>query len=337
MNELPPPPPPGIVIHYQAAASGCYIGSPSIVALPDGKLVASHDLFGPKTDKKDNVVLVYGSSDKGLTWQPLALVRHAFWSGLFVHRGVLYLMGTSGENGHVAIRRSDDGGRTWTQPVDQHTGLLTPDGLWHTAPMPVVVHRGRLWRAFEDMRGGQGWGVCFRAHMLSAPEDANLLEASNWTISEPLARDASWLGNTFGGWLEGNAVVTPAGDIVDILRVHQPAQPEKAAIVHIAADGKGASFDPATDFVDLPGGSKKFSIKPDPRGGGYWTLANWVPPHHVTNRPDTVRNTQALLHSTDLRHWTLRSVLFYHPDPQVHAWQYLDWQFDGDDLIVVAR
>ena len=127
MNELPPPPPPGIVIHHQVAQTGCYIGSPSIVALPDGKLVASCDLFGPKTNRLDDVVLVFGSGDKGATWQPLALIRGAFWSGLFVHRGALFLMGSSGENGHVAIRRSDDGGRTWTQPTDEHHGLLTPD------------------------------------------------------------------------------------------------------------------------------------------------------------------------------------------------------------------
>jgi hypothetical protein len=35
--------PPGVVITYRPASAGIYIGSPSLVALPDGSLVASHD------------------------------------------------------------------------------------------------------------------------------------------------------------------------------------------------------------------------------------------------------------------------------------------------------
>jgi hypothetical protein len=33
----------------------------------------------------------------------------------------------------------------------------------------------------------------------------------------------------------------------------------------------------------------------------------------------------------------VRCVLLHHPDPQKHAFQYADWQFDGDDLLAVAR
>ena len=40
---------PGTVIHHQPAATGLYIGSPSLCALPDGSYLASHDLFGAAT------------------------------------------------------------------------------------------------------------------------------------------------------------------------------------------------------------------------------------------------------------------------------------------------
>jgi hypothetical protein len=45
----------------------------------------------------------------------------------------------------------------------------------------------------------------------------------------------------------------------------------------------------------------------------------------------------ALANSPDLRHWTVRNIVLYHPDVANHAFQYVDWLFDGDDLIAVSR
>lgn len=70
----------------------------------------------------------------------------------------------------------------------------------------------------------------------------------------------------------------------------------------------------------------------------YWTLANFIPIHHAGQKsPASLRNTLALLHSEDLRSWTVSVVLLYHPDVARHGFQYADWQFDGDDLIAVVR
>ena len=41
-----------------------------------------------------------------------------------------------------------------------------------------------------------------------------------------------------GGWLEGNAVAMPDGEVVNILRPTTKLTAQKAAIVHISADGK---------------------------------------------------------------------------------------------------
>jgi hypothetical protein len=38
-----------------------------------------------------------------------------------------------------------------------------------------------------------------------------------------------------------------------------------------------------------------------------------------------------------LRNWRVESVLLYHPDRESHAFQYIDWLFDGDDIIAVSR
>jgi hypothetical protein len=49
------------------------------------------------------------------------------------------------------------------------------------------------------------------------------------------------------------------------------------------------------------------------------------------------RNTLALVSSEDLRKWQVRAVVLEHPDVSHHGFQYVDWLFDGDDLIAVSR
>lgn len=329
------PRPPGIVVAHSPAPTRQYLGSPSVVILPDGDLVVSHDFFGPGSTR--NLVHVYGSKDRGLTWERRSEVRGAFWASLFVHRGALYLFGTSLQDGFVVIRRSNDGGRTWSEPKDSGTGLLLADAKYHCAPVPVVEHAGRLWRAFEDVMGPGGWGSSFRSFMLSAPVDADLLVATNWTASNRLGRDASWLDGKFGGWLEGNAVVTPDGGIANLLRADFREPREKAAVITVSADGRTAAFDPERGFVGFPGGCKKFTVRRDPRTGAYWGLANYIPPSQEGGNVERTRNTLALVHSPNLRDWEVRCVLLHHADRTNHGFQYPDWQFDGDDLVAAVR
>lgn len=330
---------PGVVIDHSPAASGIYIGSPSIAVLPNGNYVASHDQFGPKTtEHKQARTLVFRSADQGETWQKISEIDGQFWSSLFVHRRSLYIIGTNKHHGNAIIRRSTDGGVTWSSPTDSSNGLLRDNGEYHCAPMPVIEHTGRLWRGMEHREPPKGWGITYCAGMLSVPVDANLLNAANWTFSNFLPSDPKWLNGTFGGWLEGNAVVTRDGQIVDMLRVDTAGYPEKAAIVNISADGRTASFDPATGFVDFPGGAKKFAIRHDPKTDRYWTLATIVPKEYQTKaKPGGVRNTLALMCSSDLRDWTVRCILLQHPDTAKHGFQYVDWLFDGDDLIAACR
>ncbi len=332
---------PGVVVDYSPAVSGLFIGSPSLAVLTNGDYLGSHDLFGPQSREFEApITAIFRSDDRGGTWKPVTRLPGQFWSSVFVHRGVVYLMGTDRHHGRIVIRRSVDGGSTWTTPQDTQSGLLTPNGQYHTAPVPVVEHGGRLWRGFEDAMGGTEWGKRYRAGMLSVPVDADLLQATNWTFSNFLPRDSKWLDGKFNAWLEGNAVVTLQGSVMDILRVDLPTSPEKAALVRISRDGRTASFEPEEGFIDFPGGAKKFTIRPDPRGGGYWSVASIIlgADQKVTSlKPGTVRNTLALTHSPDLRHWEIRAVLLHHPDTLKHGFQYVDWQFDGADLIALCR
>ncbi len=329
---------PGVVIDHSPASSGQYIGSPSIAILPGGDYVASHDFFGPNsTEHQSARSAVFRSADRGATWRKTADIQGAFWSTLFVHRDALYLIGTDRHHGNAVIRRSTDGGATWTSPVDRKTGLLRAEGEYHCAPMPVIEHRGRLWRSMEWRNPPVAWGINYRAGMLSAPTGADLLDAASWTATEFLRSDRAWNAGDMGAWLEGNAVVTPAGELVNVLRVQTNSPAEKAAIVRLGTDDKTVTFDPAADFIPFPGGAKKFTIRFHPVSKLYWSLATIVPDRHRRDNPGGIRNTLALVSSPDLRQWTTRTILLYHPDTAKHGFQYVDWLFEGDDIIAACR
>jgi lysophospholipase L1-like esterase len=329
---------PGVVIDHLPAADGRYVGSPGLAVLPNGDYVASHDYFGPRSGEHERALTaVFRSPDQGATWEPISTVNGEFWSTLFAHRDALYLIGTESHYGHAIVRRSEDGGRTWTDPVDGSTGRLFEDRGYHCAPMPVLLHRNRLWRAMEDSQGPSGWGTRFHSFMMSIAPEADLLQATNWTFSNRILGQTNWLDGRFRGWLEGNAVVAPDGRVVNMLRVATLEWPEYAAMIRISNDGRQATFDPESGFIEFPGGAKKFTIRHDPQTGLYWSLANYIPPRFRDRKPSSTRNTLALLSSPDLRHWDVKSVLLHHPDPVNHGFQYVEWLLDGDDLIAASR
>lgn len=328
----------GVVIAHSPAKTRKYIGCPGLVILPDGRYVASHSHFGPGST--GDRMFVYRSADKGATWRRLGEVKGQWWSSLFLHRGSLYLMGVSRRYGHVVIRRSADAGETWTTPAGAATGLLLADGQYHTAPVPIAVHRGRIWRSMEDRSPPTGWAWSFRAFVMSAPADADLLDANNWTCTNRLAFRRDWLpGGTNPGWLEGNVVVTPAGGLVNILRVNAEPAYRKAAVVSISDDGKTAAFDPAGGFIEFYGGMSKFTIRRDAPSKRYWTLGSLV-----TNPANPrQRNTLALTSSADLRTWRIERIVLKHNEGGATwrkskvGFQYVDWQIVGEDIVFVSR
>jgi hypothetical protein len=314
---------PGVVIDYSPSETKRYIGSPSIAVLPNGDYIASHDFFGPgSTEKRIGETPIFRSEDAGQTWGRLTDLEGQFWSSLFVHNQSLFIMGTSCEYGFVVIRKSTDGGETWTTPADENTGLLAADGRYHTAPVPVVVHEGRIWRAMEYADGPRpNWP----AFVMSAPVDEDLLKAENWTRSNFLYHH-----NPPQRWLEGNIVITPENRRVNILRLNGLG-PGKAAVVHVSDDGKTVSFDPEVDIIDFIGGGTKFTIRYDEVPQRYWSLAN------KQKDPPAYRNILALTSSPDLRNWRVKSIILRHEDKENHAFQYVDWRFEADDIIVVSR
>ena len=362
-------------IKFQDATTQSYLGSPSILRTPSGDILAVHDYFGPQTTEHERALTsVYRSSDNGETWTNVTHILGAFWSGLFEHQGAIYLLGISRHYGSVVIRRSEDNGNTWTKPRDAKSGLLFQGGPggeapnYHCAPVPILKKGGRIYRAVEDC-DPRIWGPGFKAIVISADEDSDLLDASNWTMSNKLAYDPAWTPKEWGeleapGWLEGNVVEAPeaspptplpAGEgsqaraqarlpapqeVWNILRFNSTPVVDKAAIVKVHDDGARITFDPESGFIDFPGGMTKFTIRRDPHTGLYLTLSN----NNTDPKHPTQRNVLSLHASEDLIHW--RHVKTLLEDDLPHSWedsvrytgfQYVDWQFDGDDIVYMVR
>ena len=373
-------------IKYQDPATDINLGSPTLVKLDSGELLAAHDYRWrgdiPKTEDKDKpghreaeglpearshhaditdleydqyMTSVYRSNDHGLTWELTANIKESWGGQLFVNRGSVYLIGTLCGYGSLVIRRSDDGGSTWTDPVDEDSGLLFRAGNeyeppnYHDVPSNVLKFEGRLYTAYENNHPFH-WPKGFRAFVLSADEDSDLLKASSWRKSNEVVFPGDPDGRV-DGWLEGNIVVEIDGQLCSVMRL----QPElgddymsgktkyaidKAAFLKIENEGRHLVNDPERWFVDLPGAMTKFTISRDDIGGRYWLIANDM----FTGPPRVHRNILSLFSSEDLSSWTRHTVLMedrHEKTPEESAWktgfQYADWQFDGDDIIYLVR
>ena len=335
---------PGIVITRSLEPKKMLITNPGITILPDGDYLAACTGAYRVTGTTAGVSF-FLSSDRGLTWKAQSINNGAMsYQNLFVHNGTLYLMGTSGVQSDVIIRKSTDKGITWTYPTNETDGILLT-GQYHSAPVPVVVSAGRIWRAFETNVEGENK----TAFVMSAPVNADLMKATSWTCTNALSYNASWItgdGKSFKQWLEGNAVVDKNGNIVNILRVDEEKYGGVAAITKVTGTTQ-LSFNPSTDIIRFPGGGKKFTIRYDELTNKYWTLSNaefdedrsktQAGIYSAGTHCGLLRNRLVLMSSPDLRIWTIKDTLISRDNPFLNGFQYIDWQFDGNDIIAVSR
>jgi hypothetical protein len=327
---------PGSIVNFWDPENDQYIGDPSIAILPNGDYIASHDGFGPAHTAQ--ITYVYRSTDQGDTWAPYGndptdmnrLVGQS-QSTLFVSGGDLYSLGIAADVGAnpagdwLSIRKSTDGGLSWTEPDSPTNGRLDAlsSGVGYAGgAAPVLVQNGRVWRSFEDVTSAAGvHAQNWSSFVMSAPVGSDLLDASNWTRSSGVLLNQGTKGLT-----EGNVVVKPNGDLVNITRVTNSF--EEAAFIDINATGTTSTFDQLNPF---PGGGSKFAIRYDAGTQKYWTLANDQTPS--TNE----RSILTLNSSPDLTSWTVEGTILEDSNTAFVGFQYVDWQFDGNDIVAASR
>ena len=324
-----------------------YLGSPSILRLSNGDILASADRFGIGFQTRRNAS-IYLSTDDGATWTFQSWVLDQYWSNLFqlnVTSNDVYLLGTATDGpAPLKISKSTDQGKSWKQTTTIHGGIKSNQS-YETGPTPALIHNGVVYRAVERLAPPFRWGTDYQAVVMYANVSSNLLDADSWTISKSLPFNLSWIPTDWSpqpqtpGYLEGNMVVGPDGGIVNVLRFNtRPYSGNKAIILRFDSASNQFQFD---SIVTLPGGHTKFVIRQDSKTGMYVTLSN---PNTIPNATDQ-RNILALCTSTDLRTWKERKVLLNDDtgfslnmldSVKYTGFHYVDWQFDGKEDIIMA-
>lgn len=313
--------------------SGRYLCSPSLVRHPDGYLLASMDLYAPSAPQ--NLSLIFRSDDNGESWYYLSELMPCFWGKLFVHRGVLYMLSCSTEYGDLLIGKSEDGGRTFSAPVTLLRGLggkLKSVGV-HKNPQNMLSYNGRL---YETLEWGS-WGNTEYYHaamVMSCDESDDLMNPESWHFTPPVKYDPNWEGvaeDGFKGNIEGTLCIAPDGGLYNYMRYQ--TEEKKILVYRVNTDDPDAPLI-YSHAVDFPGNLSKFMIKYDEESCRYYSIVC-----RRIDAPKTNRNLLSLVSSDDLTYWTVERDLLDHrdADPKKVGFQYVDFLFDGADIIYLCR
>ena len=322
---------PGTVLDYQAlsyitfisSAPQKFISDPEIKVLADGTYIASHALGGWNSgDSSSGNTTVFRSTDKGASWTTLGTYGGILRASLFEQGGALYLLGAhdTDDGKPTTIMKSVNNGTSWT--TSSYANLGGP-----ATPNNPVVWGDRLWIATGTSN-------------LSAPVASNLMVEASWKSTGGFpAYQPGWASD--GAFIgEGQIVASPDLGVFIMPKVKDHAL---TALARVNASG-GVSFDPANNFVDLPGGEKKFGAAYDAVSGKFYVLGNpLLPtdpaylPSTTSADPDMIRNTAAILTSKDLLHWTAEKIFLYSGDIDHEGFGYLNFDFDGSNMVAAAR
>ena len=87
-------------------------------------------------------------------------------------------------------------------------------------------------------------------------------------------------------------------------------------------------------LIEFPANFSKFMIKRDGETGDYYSVAT-----RVYDENKNARNLLSLMRSRDLLHWDVVYDIFDYRDCDAKyiGFQYVDFEFDGEDIIFLCR
>lgn len=288
---------PETVMHAVPDDKRISVGAPSLIALPNGKLLAAFDQTGPDVkglngkkghDAKRKRWMqgrVMSSGDGGTSWQ-LAATFPFRRASLFRDGGDVYLLGEA--SGGLCLMRSPDGGGSWSAPME-----LTGDlDLW-LAPTPVLAD-GDSWFVPALVPTGGGMGLT----VFRAPKGASLMNRKAWTqgpISGPLSQqipsvDGAGFGVPVGGaslaWRD--PVLAKVSDlrhpwhgegVLHVVGATGSGRQHWAAMMRLATGDLSLAPQPGPDgepwvWLPWPGGHEKFDLFYDDPSRMHWLLGS---------------------------------------------------------------
>ena len=362
-------------IAYHAEPSQIFLGSPSIIRLSTGRLVASHDFFGSGYGSQPRNTSVYVSDDNGETWTFTSYIKHSYYATLTVYNNMIYALGIDNDvNANIIIHRSSDNGVTWIYNGNDE-GVILFKGSYFTSPVPVVMANGILYRAIE-LDTGHGYEAtiisCDLSKFHEITEDDPLMSANNWRMATPLAFNKEWIPKSLSNitapaFSNGNVVILPkAGSsdptqirILNVLRFYCAPIGNLAIILELNPTTNTFSF---VSIIPFPGGLLRFTIRYDPVTETYFALANPLTQHVFLDQRNvlSVTYTKDLVNLTD---WKVLVERLLYDDTGFTAndslrytgFHFVDWQYDhglstsnkstciewncdgGEDIIFVTR
>ncbi len=314
--------------------SGRYLCSPSLVKHPDGFLLASMDVYAD--EHPQNLTLIFRSDDNGETWHYVNELMPCFWGKMFIHKGELYMLSCSTEYGDLLIGKSTDGGKTFSAPavlLRGSNGKNGNDGV-HKNPQNIMIHNGRIyetleWGTWENKEYGHA------AMVMSCDVNDDLLVPENWTFTEPVKfdyfvpelRDLKKPVMT----IEGTLTLSPEGELLNIMRF---GKCNHVLAYKINTENHGAPLE-FNKLIHFEANFSKFMIKYDAVSKRYYSVATRI---YDSSHPDT-RNLLSLMSSADLENWEVVCDLidYRHCNAEKYGFQYVDFEFDGDDIIYLCR
>lgn len=314
--------------------SGRYLCSPSLVRHPDGFLLASMDLFAG--EHPQNLTLIFRSDDNGESWHYVSELMPCFWGKMFIHKGELYMLSCSTEYGDLLIGKSTDGGKTFSAPVCLLRGSNGKNGNTgpHKNPQNVYIHNGRIYNTLE-------WGAwankeySHAAMVMSCDVNDDLLVPENWSFTEPKPfnpKDAEELNPLPEGTMtiEGTIVEDLDGKLLNIMRFGG----HRCVIAYKIDTENHDNILEYSHCIPFSANHSKFTIKYDSISKKYYSIASRF--HDSIN---TCRNLLSFMASDDLNNWYVVTDLFDYSDkdPQEVGFQYVDFEFERDDIIYLCR
>lgn len=318
------PEPPCTIIDKASKLRDVTVNNPAIHILSDGSYIATQT-----ASVKSG--FVYKSTDHGGTWIRISDGLRQTYCAVYEIGGALYSLGCDAVSGNLAIQKSSDGGYNWSSNTVLFSASETEDG-YHGGSSPFVEKDGRLYRAMGD-RGGSGtWSILLMSMALT--DDP--CDPASWTMSNKLYWNPSWLSVSSTRWEEPALIRKADGSLAIIARIDGTADKEYAALIDVNSD-TSISF---SRVYSMPGAAKRMTIAYDATSGKYWSL---VSPFYANTRtlyglsPTQNRNSLVLISSTDLVNWTRERTCIYSDNAFNNSYHYIDWRFDGNDLVSVFR
>lgn len=246
------------------------------------------------------------------------------------------MLACSTEYGDLLIGKSTDGGKSFSAPVALlrgSNGKNGNDGI-HKNPQNILIDNGRIYTSLE-------WGTwhnhdfCHAAMVMSCDVNDDLLNPENWSFSAPrtfvpAAAEIEDLTAT-AMTIEGTVTKAPDGRLLDIMRF------EKFGYA-LAYEIDTQNYDAPLKYshlIHFEANRAKFMIKYDSVSGKYYSVASRL---YDNSNPDT-RNLLSLMVSQNLDDWSVDFDIFDYRDcnPWKVGFQYVDFDFDGDDIIFLCR